>query len=281
MIRKILSTFGLYAAAVRLYQYCQKMRNDFSDEHLRHYHLPDATFRNAWLRLKGAPDRLPIPPSESIFAVAGTPNVKWFLHSGKLGALCIRDVLRKHEIEQDSLTSVLDFGCGSGRVIRHMTFLNKAKLFGTDYNPKLIEWCEINLPFASFSLNDLEPPLAYGSGMFDLVYAFSVFTHLHERRQFLWMKEFKRILRSQALLLISLSGSSYLHLLTPDEQRQFRNGQLVVRESGSEGSNDCAAFHPEEFLRRTLADGFDVLDFLPQGAKGNPWQDLYLLRKQS
>jgi hypothetical protein len=29
----------------------------------------------------------------------------------------------------------------------------------------------------------------------------------------------------------------------------------------------------------TLAEGFEIVDAVPEGAKGNPVQDLYMLRK--
>jgi hypothetical protein len=33
-------------------------------------------------------------------------------------------------------------------------------------------------------------------------------------------------------------------------------------------------------VRRTLAAGLEVVDFVPEGALGNPRQDVYLLRKR-
>ena len=55
----------------------------------------------------------------------------------------------------------------------------------------------------------------------------------------------------------------------------------VVVASERAGSNACAAFHPETYVRGTLAPaaGLEVVDFVPEGATGNPRQDTYLLRK--
>jgi hypothetical protein len=41
----------------------------------------------------------------------------------------------------------------------------------------------------------------------------------------------------------------------------------------------CATYHPPAFVRDHLAAGYRVVDFVPEGAKGNPWQDYWLLRK--
>ena len=45
------------------------------------------------------------------------------------------------------------------------------------------------------------------------------------------------------------------------------------------GENICVAFHPEKYVRDELARGWEFVDFVEQGAAGNPLQDVYLLRK--
>jgi hypothetical protein len=52
-----------------------------------------------------------------------------------------------------------------------------------------------------------------------------------------------------------------------------------VRRPESVGSNLCAAFHPRAYVQEVLAAGLETVDFEPEGAKGNPYQDLHLLRK--
>ncbi|SRR6266404_595895 len=243
--------------------------------------LPDARLHNRWLRFKGAPDRLPIPSGELLYTIAATPNVAWFLHGGRLGAESINEILRRNQVDLSSLKTILDLGCGCGRVIRQLDFFNGAKLIGTDYNRTLIEWCDANLKFGQFDVNELEPPLRYADNSLDFIYALSVFTHLTESLQLLWMKELARVIRPGGYLLITTAGSFYQYRLNPTELAQFENGEMVVWDAGREGSNYCAAFHPEEYVRTKLAGGFDVVDFVPEGARGNPWQDLYLLRKKS
>jgi ubiquinone/menaquinone biosynthesis C-methylase UbiE len=57
-----------------------------------------------------------------------------------------------------------------------------------------IEWCARNLSGGEFVNSAPEPPLPFESGYFDVVYCFSVFTHLDERMQDMWIAEIKRIL---------------------------------------------------------------------------------------
>ena len=47
----------------------------------------------------------------------------------------------------------------------------------------------------NFEQSAVEPPLRFADGSFDIVYAYSVFSHLSERVQLRWVEEFARILR--------------------------------------------------------------------------------------
>ena len=179
------------------------------------------------------------------------------------------------------IEKILDFGCGCGRVVRHWNGVEGVRVFGTDSNQRSINWCRKNLPLATFGVNDLSPPLAYARDEFGLVYAFSVFTHLPEHLQFTWMSELRRVMTAGGYLLITTHGRAYLDQLSPAEREEFRMNRLVVRHPEAAGTNRCGAFHPEEYVREKLAGGFEVLEFIPEGAKGNPRQDVYLLRKMS
>ena len=241
---------------------------------------PRAVIANARYRRHGAPDRLPIPPSKLVVAVAGTADVAWFLKGGELAAASISDVLRSHQVDISTLGVILDFGAGCGRVVRYWSGLNQTRVCATDYNSELIDWCRLNLPFVHAEVNRLEPPLGYQDGQFDLVYALSVFTHLTEGLQLAWMAELTRVLKPGGHLVLSVHGDAYRGRLNADELRRFDSGRLVVKnDTRAPGTNACAAYHPPAYVRDTLASGLELLDFIPEGARGNPRQDLHLLRK--
>jgi SAM-dependent methyltransferase len=223
-------------------------------------------------------DGLPVPPAQLIVRVAGTADAEWFLSSGRLAAESVREALARQGVALENLDALLDFGCGCGRVIRNWIGLADVERFGTDLNPAAVRWCRGNLPFATFEENGLAPPLPFDDGRFDLVYALSVFTHLPEELQLAWTKELRRILRPGGWLLLSTHGEPYLERLDAAEQERFRAGDLVVRWEQVAGTNLCSAFHPESYVRSRLADGFEVVEFSPQGAAGNPHQDLTVLR---
>jgi SAM-dependent methyltransferase len=227
---------------------------------------------------RGPHEALPVPPLRLIDLVSGQPDIPWFLEGGRRAAASLREALGAQGVAMESLGTLLDFGCGCGRVVRHWSGL-PGEVHGSDLNPALVEWCRRHLRFARFERNGLAPPLPYREGSFDLVYALSVFTHLPEALQLPWMGEVRRVLRPGGFLAITTHGARYAAELAPREREAFAAGRLVVRESGEAGSNVCGAYHPPEYVRSTLAAGFEVRELRPEGAMGNPHQDLWVLRR--
>jgi SAM-dependent methyltransferase len=233
---------------------------------------------------RGAPheavDELPLPPPR-LRAQAGPAHADpdYFLQSGRHHAELIRELLAEQGARLEGLEALLDFGCGCGRVLRHWAALGDARRNGCDINPKMVAWCQMNLPFADVTVNDQSPPLQYDDDVFQLVYAFSVFTHLTEDAQHAWIRELERVLRPGGFLLISTLGEHYLSLgrLTGPEQEAFRRGEVVVLFERSSGTSLCSAYHPPEYVRAKLAGDLEVVDHRPAADDGK--HDLYLLRK--
>lgn len=205
--------------------------------------------------------------------VAGTADADWFLRSGRAAY----DAIAAH-VPLDGARDVLDFGCGCGRVLRYWEG-HAGTVSGSDRDGGAVEWCSANLQFARIVRNDLAPPLPHADASLDLVYALSVFTHLTEELQTAWRDELRRVLRPGGRLLLTTHGRSYVPRLEPDERARFEGGELVVRWSDLPGSNLCSAYHPERYLRETLALGFDLETLEPEGARGNPTQDLVVLQR--
>ena len=255
-------------------------------EFAHHLWIKRPDWRSAWLnlgyRICGAPDGLPIPDTHLIDTVILSREIAWFLHSGRLCSDSIRYALLKNGYDLDDFETILDFGCGCGRVIRYWHQLSKRhRIYGTDINPELIAWDRKHLnQMADFQVNGLEPPLNYPDHFFDFIYAISVFTHLPESLQYAWMDELRRVLRPEGLLLLSVHGASRFFELTPTEQDQFSAGALVVKYGSTPGSNLCGAYHPEIYVRNCLARKYDVVDFVPGGIRDAD-QDVYLLRQRS
>lgn len=205
--------------------------------------------------------------------VAGTADGDWFLRSGRAAY----DAIAAHA-PVNGADALLDFGCGCGRVLRYWS-RHAGTVAGCDRDAGAVAWCRGNLPFARVDGNGLAPPLAYADESFDLVYALSVFTHLTHDLQVAWRDELRRVLRPGGRVLLTTHGSSYLPRLEADERARFDGGELVVRWGDLPGSNLCSAYHPEPYVRASLAQGFELVEIEPEGALGNPTQDLIVLRR--
>ena len=259
-----LRTVGLYDAAQELWSMGRNLR---------------VSCWNAGYRLAGADDGLPIPPARLIYLVTISREIAWFLLSGRMCQQSISYALQRNGFNVNNFQAILDFGCGCGRVMRHWKVLKGPKLYGTDYNLELVRWCQRQLgKLAEFKTNDLTPPLDYANEQFDLIYSISVFTHLTEDLQHAWLNELGRVLKRGGIILITLHGESRLGQLRIEEQRRFRAGELIVKQQIAVGSNLCGAYHPERYVRDHLAQGFEVMDYIPVGVRDAD-QDIYLLRK--
>jgi 2-polyprenyl-3-methyl-5-hydroxy-6-metoxy-1,4-benzoquinol methylase len=229
--------------------------------------------------VRPVPDGLPVPPLRLIRSSTGTSSIRWYLDGGALAADSITAILERNGVRVSEIARLLDFGCGCGRVIRRWAGLS-AEVHGSDYNRDAVRWCSRRLTFATFGVNGLQPPLAHADDSFDLVYALSVFTHLPEPLLSGWRDELRRVIRPGGWLIVSTHGEAFLPQLSSAQQDEFRQGGTPVIDDRAAGTNRCGVYFSERYIRERFAQGFEVLDVVPQGARGNPPQDLTLLRKR-
>jgi SAM-dependent methyltransferase len=184
--------------------------------------------------------------------------------------------------------SLLDFGCGCGRVARYWANLEGPAIHGVDTSASLVRWCRRNLTFMEATRIDPLPPLPRPSAQFDLVYALSVFTHLPEEAGRAWMEELVRALRPGGLLLFTVHGERFIRDLTDAQKARFHSGQIVFTEPPEfAGTNRYGAFHPPDYVSGQLLRGVGVelLDAVYEDLTGGagvspmPVQDNYLVRK--
>ena len=237
--------------------------------------------RDLEYKIKGAPDGLPIPPAHLRYLVIGTTSISTFLDSGKIHAdELIQETLKKNNFSIVGFQNVLDFGCGCGRIIRYWKYLENTNLYGVDFNPKLIDWCTKNLPFAQYKINKLYPKVNYETEYFDFIYARSVFTHLPLELQIEWLNEFSRLLKHDGILLFTTRGATSLSLLDQDEKAKYKQNQLIVRDVDYAGQNLCTVFHPPKYVKHLLNENkFTLIDFVPGKDVGHMHQDIYLAIK--
>jgi SAM-dependent methyltransferase len=197
----------------------------------------------------------------------------FYVTSGAEHAGWISEMIDKHV--ENSNPKVAEWGCGLGRLTRHMP--DRYTVYGFDYNVDAINWCRSNFSNACFLINALMPPLPAGDQDFDALFSVSVFTHLSKDAHKQWIEEIARVLAPNGILLASFHGERQAAGLLNHEQKQFTAGDLVVRAKVPEGSRIFVAYHPEAFVRELLAPHFDIIDG-PLDALG---QTVWIARKRS
>lgn len=113
--------------------------------------------------------------------------------------------------KQLSDARILDYGCGYGRHLRLMMyFADDDRLFGCDPWEKSIELCRESSISCDLRVTDYLPPgLPYESCGFDLVYAFSVFTHTSARATSAALHALRKVIRPDGLLTITIRPVEY------------------------------------------------------------------------
>lgn len=207
-------------------------RLEFQDEGAS----PDAIRRKAWYFPDSYPS-LSIPEDLRIRRVIGTPDTTSYLVGGASIARRFEDFLeQQYDQSFSDFSSVLDWGCGSGRVSRHLHQQEGIELWGADVDGDNIKWCKQNLPRGNFVQVPLLPPTSLPSNYFDLIVGISVLTHLNEENQFAWLEELKRISKPGSILILSVQGLPQMGLYQPtaDVIRRVEEEGFVVT-----GRNDA------------------------------------------
>jgi SAM-dependent methyltransferase len=130
---------------------------------------------------------------------------------------------------------------------------------------------------------DLEPPLEFAEDRaFDLVYAYSVFTHIPLELQPAWLDEMRRILRPDGFFLCTVLGeSTRRQMLGPGELAELRRtGHLTLTSSDRRASLSTQAggsgwdvFQTRAEIIRVFGSVFRIRDYVPAS------QDLLILQR--
>ena len=224
--------------------------------------------------------RHPIPPPELRSRVHGSEDAESFIAVGEQCASDLTAALSSVGVDlRKGRHDVLDWGCGSGRVLSNFVGRRNLRLFGSDIDPDAIAWARANFPGVEFAVNERHPPLVWPDKSFDVIYGVSVLTHLDEPDQFAWLQELKRVSRPGATLALSIHGPAAVPLSDRQLAELDRTGFIFV--SGDLWTGIFPEWYQTsvqtaEHVRTRFADYFQVLSVIEKGLNGH--QDIALLR---
>jgi SAM-dependent methyltransferase len=160
---------------------------------------------------------------------------------------------------------ILDFGCGSGRVLRH--FLEEAEVaefHGSDIDAGSIAWLQENLsPPMHFSRNAEEPGLPFPDAHFDLIWTTSVFSVLTDAWSG-WLCELHRVLRADGILISTFVGEGGSEFVAREPWDEDRVGMNVLAYGVSWEVGGPMVMHSPWWLREHWGRAFDILELRPR-----------------
>lgn len=111
--------------------------------------------------------------------------------------------------------TILDFGCGYGRILRLMYYYSSpARIWGLDPWKQAIELCRADGLLGQLAVSEYLPStIPVGDASFDLIYSFSVFTHLSERAATLALTTLRRYVARGGLFVMTIRPKEYWNQL--------------------------------------------------------------------
>lgn len=228
-----------------------------------------------------ANDVSPIPSDDDREGYCPGNDPHYWL-SGLIDYFRINEAAMNHEI---SFNSFLDFGCATGRVIRHFAAQSEIQdIWGTDINRRHIRWLSEFMPMTVKPVfNHCIATLPLRDNSVDLITAFSVFTHI-DTFETHWLAEIRRILSDDGMAYLTVHNEATWERLADhvDNQKNrlvqsmiqidptipellqqpMPEDRLVYRFSQS-GPYRAQVFHSNDYLRRVWGRFFTIKEILP------------------
>ena len=226
------------------------------------------------------PFPLPMPIDREGYATEENSDRYW--SSGLADWLNVEDALKRYAAASDCL-HILDFGCASGRFLRHALLQSKSatNVWGCDLAPANVQWITRHLPKEINScVNSNKPILPFDENQFDAITAFSVFTHI-DQQEAEWLNELKRIVRPGGILYITIHNDAswrmiknrdatikqFEHQNTFEDNLHVTNEMLsqpipqerIVFRKDHEPVYNCNVWHSDEYIHREWSKHFEII----------------------
>jgi SAM-dependent methyltransferase len=223
-------------------------------------------------------DFTPPPPRHLQERVVGGYSPK-FIASGENTYQAFHALLENNGRSFSEFRTVLDFGCGCGRIIRGLKRAQpNIDFHGADIDAEAIAWLQQNYgKFGAFRPLPHRPPTSYEDGTFDFIYGISVFTHLPEDMQFEWLAELARIAKPGALLLLTTHGQKHWGRFAGEEAEIMKKHGFYYREAArTDGLPEFYknTYHAHGYIRDRWSQFFNIIGIVELGLEAH--QDVVL-----
>jgi SAM-dependent methyltransferase len=230
---------------------------------------------------------VPVPPVELARYVGHLESEDVLANYERAGHVLGEHLLRSLPADLELAgCRVLDFGCGPGRLLRHLVTRVPAgtAVDGCDIDEASIAWLRAHLPAPHEAFRSAaEPPLPRADGSYRLIYATSVFTHLAASWS-AWLCELHRLLEPGGVLAATIMGRGCATLCGEDPWDEDRIGMLVLGPGRPWSAGGPMVLHSEWWLRAHWGRAFEVLSLEPTGfgMSGEDWpsQGLVVMRRR-
>jgi SAM-dependent methyltransferase len=241
----------------------------------------------------------PLPPL-ALREITASSDETIFLSSGLADLGRFLDLYRERGASLRNPPWVLDYGCGCGRLSRHLDGDERFVTFGCDLNPDHVAWCQQHLRGVRTVLNRPGTALPFPGGFFDLVYGLSVVTHLSEEVALGVVADIARVLRPGGVAILTVHG--YPALATIATSAVHQDMTTVCRARALEFASSLPARgyiyvpYPPEIVRLANVGEIDYgVSFVDPAhaerawglfayavhAEFNGWQDAIVLRRKA
>lgn len=154
---------------------------------------------------------LPGTPDEDVQLMFTGSKGDTVMREGFIAYTLFKGLYTKYNGPIDQCSNILDFGCGWGRIIRFfLKDLEPSKISGCDPVEKMIDICKEQNKWCNFTKINTRPPSPYQNNTFDLIYSFSVFSHLSEEMSNSLLAELTRILKPGGMLIATTRSRDFI-----------------------------------------------------------------------